>query len=290
MIDRHIFHNDELLPIEKSRLSPGQAGIICGWGLFTTIRIVKGEAFGYERHWRRLEKDAAITRMPMTYSGPKVRVNLQEVIRANKVTEGCARIYLIYNQIGIWRSDEEMPQVDLVIYTAPLPAYREPVRLGLREHGRHAASALAGVKTISWLPNVWAVAEAQKEGFDEVVLLNERGEVAECTAANIFVVKGDKVLTPPLNSGCLEGVTRGILMEIAPEAGISVVEQMLKPEDFAAADEIFISSTNRNLIGVGEIAGQKIPVAPGPVTHRLNELFDVHVTDYVNRRLASTAR
>jgi branched-chain amino acid aminotransferase len=290
LIDRHIFHNDELLPIEKSRLSPGQAGIICGWGLFTTIRIVKGEAFGYERHWRRLEKDAAITRMPMTYSGPKVRVNLQEVIRANKVTEGCARIYLLYNQIGIWRSDEQMPQVDLVIYTAPLPAYREPVRLGLREHGRHAASALAGVKTISWLPNVWAVAEAQKEGFDEVVLLNERGEVAECTAANIFVVKGDKVFTPPLNSGCLEGVTRGILMEIAPEAGISVVEQMLKPEDFATADEIFISSTNRNLIGVGEIAGQKIPAAPGPITHRLNELFDAYVIDYVNRRLASTAR
>lgn len=290
MIHRHIFHNDELLPIEKSRLSPGQAGIICGWGLFTTIRIVKGEAFGYERHWRRLEKDAAIIRMPMPYTGPKVRVQLQEVIRANKVSEGCARIYLIYNDVGVWRSEEKMPQVDLVIYTAPLPEYREPVRLGLREHGRHAASALAGVKTISWLPNVWAVAEAQKEGFDEVVLLNERGEVAECTAANIFVVKGDKVLTPPLNSGCLEGVTRGILMEIAPEAGISVVEQTLRPEDFATGDEIFISSTNRNLIGVGEIAVQKMPIAPGPVTRKLDELFDAYVTDYVNRRLASAAR
>jgi len=290
LIHRHIFHNDELLPIENSRLSPGQAGVICGWGLFTTIRIVKGEAFGYERHWRRLEKDAGIIRMPMTYSGPKVRVNLQEVIRANKVSEGCARIYLIYNEVGVWRSDEKMPEVDLVIYTAPLPEYREPVRLGLREHGRHAASALAGVKTISWLPNVWAVAEAQKEGFDEVLLLNERGEVAECTAANIFLVKGDKVLTPPLNSGCLEGVTRGILMEIAPEVGISVVEQTLRPEDFATAEEIFISSTNRNLIGVGEIAGQKMPIAPGPITRKLDELFDAHVTDYVNRRLASAAR
>jgi branched-chain amino acid aminotransferase len=217
-------------------------------------------------------------------------VQLQEVIRANKVSEGCARIYLIYNDVGVWRSEEKMPQVDLVIYTAPLPEYREPVRLGLREHGRHAASALAGVKTISWLPNVWAVAEAQKEGFDEVVLLNERGEVAECTAANVFVVKGDKVLTPPLNSGCLEGVTRGILMEIAPEAGISVVEQTLRPEDFATGDEIFISSTNRNLIGVGEIAGQKMPIAPGPVTRKLDELFDAYVTDYVNRRLASAAR
>jgi branched-chain amino acid aminotransferase len=251
---------------------------------------VKGEAFGYERHWRRLEKDAAIIRLPLPNTGAKVRVQLQEVIRANKVSDGCARIYLIYNQIGAWRSEEKMPQVDLVIYTAPLPEYREPVRLAIREHGRHAASALAGVKTISWLPNVWAVAEAQKEGFDEVVLLNERGEVAECTAANIFLVKGDKVFTPPLSSGCLEGVTRGILMEIAPEAGISVVEQTLKPEDFATADEVFISSTNRNLIGVGEIAGQKIPVAPGPITRRLNELFDFYVTEYVSRRQAAAAR
>ncbi|GAC1632697.1 MAG: branched-chain-amino-acid transaminase [Candidatus Acidiferrum sp.] len=290
MIHRHIFHNEKLVPIEDARLSPGQAGVICGWGLFTTIKIVRGEAFSYERHWRRLEKDAAIIRLPMPYSGPKVRVHLQEVIRANKVTEGCARIYLIYNQVGGWRSDEQMPQVDLVIYTAPLPEYNEPVRLAMRQHGRHAASPLAGVKSISWLPNVWAVAEAQKEGFDEVVLLNERGEVAECTAANIFVVKGDKVLTPPLNSGCLEGVTRGILMEIAPEAGIAVVEHTLKPEDFATADEVFISSTNRNIIAVGEIAGQKIAAAPGPVTKRLDELFDLYVIEYISRRQAAAAR
>jgi len=278
------------MPIENCRLSPGQAGVICGWGLFTTIRIVRGEAFGYERHWRRLEKDAAIIHMPLPNTGTKVRVHLQEVIRANKVSEGCARIYLIYNQVGLWRSDEAMPQVDLVIYTADLPQYREPLRLAIREQGRHAASALSGVKSISWLPNVWAVAEAQREGFDEVVLLNERGEVAECTAANIFLVKGDKVYTPPLASGCLEGVTRGILMEIAPEAGIAVVEQTLKPEDFATADEVFVSSTNRNLIGVGEIGGQKIPVAPGPITRRLDELFDAYVADYVNRRQAAAVR
>src|SRR5216683_1586566 len=262
-----VLHNDSLLPIEKVRLSPGQAGLICGWGLFTTIRISRGEAFAYERHWRRLEKDAALIRLPMPYTAAKVRVHLHEVIRANNVAEGCARIY-----------------------SAPLPEYREPVRLGLRAHGRHAASPLAGVKSISWLPNVWAVAEAQKEGFDEVVLLNERGEVAECTAANIFAVRNRKIYTPPLNSGCLEGVTRGILSEIAPEAGINVVEQTLRPEDLYSADEVFISSTNRNIIGVGEIAGHKIAAAPGPITRQIEELFVAHVTDYVTRRLAATSR
>jgi branched-chain amino acid aminotransferase len=286
VIHRYVFRNDQLLPIEKVRLSPGQAGLICGWGIFTTLRISRGEAFAYERHWRRLEKDAALIRLPMPYTAAKVRVHLHEVIRANKVNEGCARIYLVNNQAGFWQSEEPHPAVDLIIYTAGLPEYREPVRLTLREHGRHAASPLAGVKTISWLNNVWCLAEAQKEGFDEVVLLNERGEVTECTAANIFAITNGKVFTPPLNSGCLEGVTRGILFEIAPEAGVSIAEQTLRPENLSSADEVFISSTNRNLIGVGEIAGNRI-AAPGPVTRRLGELFDAYVAEYVERRLAA---
>jgi len=290
VIHRNVFHNDALLPIEKVRLSPGQAGLICGWGIFTTIRVARGEAFAYERHWRRLERDAALIRMPMPYTPAKVRVHLNEVIRANKVTEGCARIYLVYNKVGFWQSDEAQPDVDLIIYSAALPLFREPLRLGLRPQGRHAAAPLAGVKSISWLPNVWAVAEAAKEGFDEVVLLNERGEVAECTAANVFMVKNKKVHTPPLSSGCLEGVTRGILFEIAPEAGVPIVEHTLRPEDLYSADEVFISSTNRSLIGVGEIAGHAIAGAPGPVTRQLDELFDAHVTEYVTRRSVTAAR
>jgi branched-chain amino acid aminotransferase len=287
LIHPNVFHNESLLPVEKVRLSPGQAGLICGWGIFTTLRICRGEAFAYERHWRRLEKDASITRLPMPYTAAKVRVHLHEVIRANQVTEGCARIYLVYNTVGFWQSAEQHPQVDLIIYSAPLPEHREIVRLAVREHGRHSASPLSGVKSISWLNNVWAVAEAAKEGFDEVIMLNERGEVAECTSANIFAVKEGKVLTPPLNSGCLEGVTRGILMEVAPEAGVAVVEQMLRPEDLYSAEEVFISSTNRNLISVGEIAGHPIP-NPGPACNRLNELFDTYVDDYVTRRLAAS--
>jgi branched-chain amino acid aminotransferase len=287
VIHRHVFHNDSLQPIEKVRLSPGQAGLICGWGIFTTMRISRGEAFAYERHWRRLEKDAAIIRLPILYTAAKVRVNLHEVIRANKVSEGSARVYLVYNSVGFWQSEEQRPLVDLIIYSAPLPEYREPIRLGLREHGRHAASPLAGVKSISWLPNVWAVTEAQKEGFDEVVLLNERSEIAECTAANIFAVRNGKVYTPPLNSGCLEGVTRGILFEIAPEAGIPVVEQALRPDDLYSADEVFITSTNRSLLGVCEIAGHKFPAAPGPIAQKLEQAFGAAMLDYVAQQTAS---
>ena len=288
MIHRYVFHNDELREIDKVRWSPGQAGLICGWGLFTTVRIVHGEAFAYERHWRRLEKDSAITRMPLGHTGARVRVHLQEVIRANRVQEGCARIYLVWNTVGSWKSAEKMPDVDLVITSADVPHYPDTLRLTVREHGRHAASALAGVKTISWLNSVWAVAEAHREGFDEVVLLNERGEVSECTAANLFAVKGDKVLTPPLSSGCLEGVTRGILTEVAGEAGTAVVEQVLRMDDLYGADEVFITSTNRNVIGVREIAGRTIGDGKmGEVTKRLDRAFDGFVKDYVERRLAA---
>lgn len=287
MIHRQIFHNETLLPIEKSRLSPGQAGLICGFGLFTTVRIAAGEAFAYERHWRRLEKDAAITHLPMAYTSAKVRLHLQEVIRGNRVAEGCARIYLIDNRVGYWRSDEDGAPVDLIITTADMPTYRQTARLTLREHGRHAASPLCSVKTISWLDNVWHAGEATRAGFDEVVLLNERGEVSECTSANIFAVKDGKVLSPPLNSGCLEGVTRGILFEIASDAGISLAQQTLRPEDLYGADEVFISSTNRNVISVGEIAGQQIANPAGPVAAKLNEIFSAYVADYVERRVAA---
>ncbi|HXX14930.1 MAG TPA: aminotransferase class IV [Candidatus Eremiobacteraceae bacterium] len=289
MIHRYVLHNEELQPIEKARWSPGQAGLICGWGLFTTVRIARGEAFAYERHWRRLEKDAALTRMPIACSGARVRVLLQEAIRANQVNEGCARIYLVWNTVGSWKSEEKMPEVDLVITTADLPHYPEILRLAVREQGRHAASPLAGVKTISWLNSVWAAREAQRDGFDEVVLLNERGEVSECTAANIFAVNAGKVITPPLNSGCLEGVTRGVLMEIASEAGTSVAEQTMRLDDLYQADEVFVTSTNRNVIGVKEIAGHMIGNGTtGPITKKLDEVFESYIHEYVERRLATS--
>lgn len=290
MIHRNVFHNGKLLPIEQVRLSPGQAGLLNGWGLFTTVRITEGEPFAFERHWSRLQKDAARTHCPFPFDPETVRAHLGELIRANQVKEGSARIYVIYNQVGFWRSDEPFPQVDLILYTAGLPSYREPARLALREHGRHAASPLAGVKVTSWLNNVWNLYEAQRDGFDEVVLLNERGEVAECTAANIFCARGGGAFTPPLSSGCLEGVTRAVLLEIGKDAGVLIEERTLRAEDLYAADEVFITSTNRNVLAVGEIAGHRIAAAPGPIVQQLERAFSAHMADYIARRAAASSK
>jgi len=290
MIHRYVSHNGKLSPIEEVRLSPGQAGLLSGWGLFSTLRIFEGIPFAFERHWKRLERDAQRTHCPFPFEPAAVQKQLEEVLRANQVREGCARIYVIYNQAGFWRSEEKFPAADLLLYSAGLPSYREPARLGLREHGRHAASPLAGVKTTAWLNNVWNLYEAQQAGCDEVVLLNERGEVAECTAANIFCARNGRVATPPLSSGCLEGVTRAILLETGAPAGVTVEERTLRPEDLYAADEVFLSSTNRNLLAVGEIAGHKIPVAPGPVAAKLEQVFDAYVRNYLSSHTSSASR
>jgi branched-chain amino acid aminotransferase len=290
MIHRFVIRNDRLSPIEEVRLSPGQAGLFNGWGIFTTIRVFEGVPFAFERHWKRLARDAERTHCPFPFRSETVREQLGAVLNANQVKEGCARIYAVYNQVGFWRSTEDFPAVDLIIYSADLPSYSDRARLGLREHGRYAASPLAGTKVTSWLMNVWSLYEAQREGFDEVVLLNERGEVAECTAANIFCVAGGRVVTPPLDSGCLEGVTRGVLMEIGPRSGVPVEERALVPADLYAADEVFISSTNRNLLPVTEIVGRKIGSGRTPLVEKLEKAFEMYVREYIDSRAAASGR
>ncbi|HWG58160.1 MAG TPA: aminotransferase class IV [Candidatus Acidoferrales bacterium] len=290
MIHRFVHHNGRLLPLDQVRLSPGQSGLMSGWGLFTTVRIIDGVPFAFERHWQRLERDAARTRCPFPFDRETVRGQLGEVLLANEVREGCARVYAIYNQAGFWRSEEPFPPADLLLYSAGLPAYREPSRLAIREHGRHAASALAGVKVTSWLNNVWSLHEAREAGFDEVVMLNERGEVAECTAANIFCARNGRVLTPPLDSGCLEGVTRGILLEIGAAAGVPVEERVLFPADLYSAEEVFISSTNRNLLAISEVNGNKIASAPGPTVRKLEAAFGFYIRDYLGSHAAAPTR
>lgn len=289
MLHRFAFHNDRRQPMEEIRLSPGQSGLLSGWGLFTTLRISEGVPFAFERHWKRLAKDAAKTHCPFPYDERTTRGHLLDVLQANGVKEGTARIYVINNRSSFWSSEEKFAEADLLICSAGLPAYREPSRLSIREQGRHAASPLAGVKVTSWLLNVWNLYEAQHDGYDEVLLLNERGEAAECTAANIFCVRGGRVLTPPLDSGCLEGVTRSVLLEIGAGAGVPVEERVLRPDDLFGADEVFISSTNRSLLGVGELAGHKFS-APGPITLKLEEVFRTYIAKYVAAHAAAAAR
>jgi branched-chain amino acid aminotransferase len=269
--------------MEQARLSPGQAGVINGWGLFSTLRVYDGQPFAFERHWKRLVRDAARIQLPLEYPPESVRTQMLELIAANQVRSGCVRIYFIHNRAGIWRSDEPFPVADLVMYTTDLPTRVGATKLSLFPQGRHAAHPLTGAKITSWLNNAWVVEQAHQRGFDDALLLNEHGNVSECTAANIFCVLERSVVTPPLTAGCLPGVSREILLEIASAAGIPITERDFTFEEMKSADEVFITSTTRQVQAISQVEDVAFSMAPGPVTERLGKLFSDYVADYISR-------
>lgn len=278
-----VYHNDRVLPLTDVRLSPGQAGLINGWGIFTTLRIYDGQPFAAERHWQRLTRDAVRLQIPLTARFEDVRRAMMQLLEANHAREACLRVYFIHNTIGIWKSDEPFPAVDLIMYTIDVPSRVGPTQLSIREHGRHAAHPLTGTKVISWLNNAWMVEQAHQRGFDDALLLNERGEVAECTAANVYCVRGGQVFTPPLDSGCLAGVSREILLEVGGPAGLPIAERTLKLDDFLSADEVFITSTTRQVQPVDRLEQHAIRQAFGPVTRKAAKLLDDYVKQYISR-------
>jgi branched-chain amino acid aminotransferase len=289
MLHKFVYRNNQLIPMQEVRLSPGQAGLLNGWGVFTTIRIYSGQPFAFERHWERLTTDACRLKIPVEWKPAAVIEQLGRLIDANRVQEGCGRIYFIYNRVGAWISDETMPEVDLILYTADLPERRGPVRLAMQSYGRYAASPLAGVKVTAWLQNVWMLDQALQRGFDEVILLNEHNEVTECTAANIFCVRNGKIATPPLSAGCLPGVTRSVLLELGEKIGLSIEEGPLEPEDLFVADEVFISSTTREVQPVSQIEDRKITQLNGPITQSLAEAFSQYVVESLTKTNTRTA-
>ncbi len=280
---RFVYHNDRVLPLEQDRLSPGQAGLINGWGVFTTVRVYDGQPFALERHYQRLSRDAKILQLPLKKSYQNVRDAMLEMLRANQAGNACVRIYFVHNTVGIWKSDERMPEVDFLMYAVDVPSRVGATKISVREHGRHAANPLTGTKVISWLNNAWMVEQAHQRGFDDALLLNERAEVAECTAANIFCVRGGQVLTPPLNSGCLAGVTREILLQSGAKSGVPIAERTLTLDEVLTADEVFITSTTRQVQAIEQIEDKRIRQVTGPVTQKLAKFFDDYVKDYVGR-------
>lgn len=286
-----VFHNDRILPLTQVHLSPGQAGLLSGWGLFSTLRLYDGHPFAFERHWQRFRRDAARINLSFAFEEDRVRAHLLEVARANHVRDGTARIYFVYNRFGFWQSAEALPEVDLLIYTADLPTHPPTLRLAVQAHGRYAAHPLAGTKVTSWLHNVWSLEQARRRGFDEVILLNERDEVAECTAANLLCVRRGQVQTPPLSSGCLAGITREVLLEIGSTMGLPIAERTLSLPELCEAEEVFLTSTTRGVHPVSQVEKQSWQQAPGPLTTRLAQAFANYVREYfAGRTLSSRSR
>lgn len=258
MLHRYLLHNDSIQEASDRSLSPGQVGLLSGWGVFSTLRVADGVLFAFERHWARIARDAAAFHVAIPGDPEKVRRNLLDLVEANGAYNCTLRLVIVRNGGGMWAGPSNGRESDLIALTANSKDWGQGVKLAYQAHGRHAACPFAGTKILSWAMNLTWLETAQRRGFDEVILLNERGEVAECTSANLFTAQGSRVWTPPLSSGCLPGITREVLLGEIHVPGYTITEKPLTPADLENADEVFITSTTRDLLPVREIEGKAV--------------------------------
>ena len=287
---RFILHNDEIHEASEKLLAPGQVGLLSGWGVFTTIKVIDGVLFAFERHWARMSRDAALMRVPLPADPTRVENSLLRLVESNQAQLSTLRVNVVRNRGGIFEGPDISRPSDVVAFTAPITDWGSSVRLDYVRQARHAASAFAGTKILAWGMNLTMLEDGKSRGFDEVILLNERDEVAECTSANIFASKGGEVWTPPLTSGCLPGITRELLLSEVRVPGLRVSERTLTPADLEA-DEVFISSTTRDLLPVSRIGNQELPNRGG-AREALQAAFSKYVDAYVasHKRQSATIR
>jgi branched-chain amino acid aminotransferase len=284
-IHRWIFHNGEIQEASQASLYAGQLGLLSGWGIFTTLRIVDNMPFAWERHWARMSRDAKLLNVEMPADPVQLENDLIRLIERNNAPNCTMRVVVVRNTRGFWEGPGTGRGSDVIALTATSKDWGESVRLTVQPNARYAASDFTRAKVLSWGHNLrWAECAAE-QGFDEVILLNEHDRVAECTSANILAAFGSEVATPPLSEGCLPGVTREVLLEEIHLDGLKIVERTLTVDDLCRADEVFITSTTRGLKPVREIAGAKLP-GNTAVCSRLVEAFNQYLRDDIARRSA----
>lgn len=213
------------------------------------MRISNGVPFAFERHYARMRHDADLLRVPFDFA-PEVLLHLlQLLIEANNAFDAVLRLAIVRNRGGLFEAAPLTRDCDLVAFTAEVTNWGEGVHLTYVPNARFSASPFAGTKITSWAQNLTWYEKVHQEGYDEAILLNEHGQISECTSANIFAIQGRRVFTPPLaTSGCLPGVTRAILLEEIQVDGIDLSEHDLSPSQLEASDLVFVTSTTRDLI------------------------------------------
>lgn len=286
LMDHLIYHNDRILPLEEARLSPGQVGLLTGWGVFTTLRVYQGLPFAFERHWARMKRDAELLGVPLCYEQEAVRLAIIELVRANQHPESTARVSFVKNSGGLWAGPPSGPETDLLIFIRELVAWPAVQHLTIEPHGIFSAGPYAGAKMLSWVSHAAVLERAHAKGFDDALLINEKDKLAECTSANIFLVRRSEILTPALSSGCLGGITREILFEIGSPSHIPIVEKELTTADLASAEEVFISSTTREVAAIESIKPSWKYPAPGKITVAMEKIFQEYVQTYLAKASA----
>jgi branched-chain amino acid aminotransferase len=269
-----IWVNGALVDGDAAVVSAFDHGLLTGDGVFETLKVYDGTPFAVRRHLERLAFSAAGLRLPL----PPVltlRTALDAVIAANGLSSGRLRITVTGGPSPLG-SDRGSEGPTVIVAGGPLPSWPADVEVVTVPWPRNERGALAGLKTISYGENVVALAVARDAGAGEAVFGNLAGNLCEGTGTNVFLSVGGRLVTPPLSSGCLAGVTRALLVESG-----AAVEEDVPLAALAAADEAFLASTTREVQPISAVDGVALGSCPGPLTTAASAAF----ADVVRRSL-----
>ena len=265
-----VWVNGELVEPTAPSVSALDHGITVGDGVFETAKVVDGRPFALTRHHRRLERSANGLGLPPVDLA-LVDKGIAAVLDGPAIGFGRVR-YSVTGGLGPLGSDRDDASLTYVVLAAPQPANPPSGKLAVVPWTRNERSAVAGLKTTSYAENVVALARAKAEGAVEAVFANSRGELCECTGSNVFVVVDGVVLTPPPESGLLRGITRELVIEWGRAAGIDMREETLPLDVLTTADEVFITSSTKDVLPVHAVDDRELPQAR-PLTSALQEIF-----------------
>src|ERR1700739_2820381 len=275
-----IYIDGQYYPEPNAKVSVFDHGLLYGDGIFEGIRFYNGRVFRLEQHLERLWDLAHSICLEIPTSIREMTDAVLETIRQNNLRDGYIRLIVTRGVGNLGLNPEQCKTPSVIIITAPIALYPEPVyKNGLSlvtcATRRTNPSALnPAVKSLNYLNNVMARIEANQANADEGLMLNDEGNVAECTADNVFIIKRGQIVTPPITAGALRGITRSIVFEIAAETGIKVVEADITRHDVFIADEAFLTGTAAEIIPLVKADGRPIGTGkPGPITTRMIARF-----------------
>jgi len=269
-----VYVNGTITPAEHAVVPVYDHGFLYGEGVYETLRTYNRVPFLYDRHARRLRASADRIRLLVPFDNEALAGWIHDtVLAAGDLDEAYIRVLLTRGVGELSYDIDATPAPSLVVIVKPL----DPAPARIEQNGitislvqvlrNHPGSVNPIIKSNNLLNNAIAMQQANRRGGEEALMCNYRGELSECSQSNFFMIRAGVLLTPPSEAGLLEGITRGFLFDVAREAGIEAREETLYPADLETADEVFITSTTRELSPVVRIDERIIGNgAPGPIT------------------------
>jgi branched-chain amino acid aminotransferase len=274
-----VYINGKLHDKEDAKVSVYDHGLLYGDGVFEGIRVYNGKVFRHREHIDRLYESAKAIALEIPISPAEMIKAVEDTVKANNKVEGYIRL-VVTRGPGTLGLDPRSCKPNVIIIVDdislyPQELYENGLKIVTSSLIRNHPNALnPRIKSLNYLNNILAKIEAIRAGCLEALMLNHKGEVAECTGDNVFIVKKGVLKTTPPDSGILEGITRNAVMELARKAGIPLVEATLTRHDIYAADECFLTGTAAEVIAVTECDGRLIGTGKqGPITKQLREAF-----------------